>query len=48
MILKNETIAAIATGLTDSGISIIRVSGLESIHIVDKILKIKAMVFSLL
>ena len=40
MILNNETIAAIATGLTDSGISIIRVSGKEAISIVDKIFKI--------
>lgn len=40
MLLKNETIAAIATGLTDSGISIIRVSGPESIEIVNKIIKL--------
>ena len=30
MYLRSETIAAVATGLTDSGISIIRVSGPES------------------
>lgn len=35
--LKNETIAAIATGLTDAGIGIIRVSGDMAIDVVDKI-----------
>lgn len=37
MILKGETIAAVATALNDSGIGIIRVSGDESIEIVNKI-----------
>ena len=37
MIFKSETIAAIATALNDSGIGIIRVSGDESIEIVNKI-----------
>ena len=37
MILKSETIAAVATALNDSGIGIIRVSGDESIEIVNKI-----------
>lgn len=35
--MKTDTIAAIATGLSDSGIGIIRVSGQEAIHIVDSI-----------
>jgi len=35
--MKSDTIAAIATALNNSGISIIRVSGIESIDIVDKI-----------
>ena len=39
MILKSETIAAVATALNDSGIGIIRVSGDESISIVNKIYK---------
>ena len=39
MILKSETIAAIATALNDSGIGIIRVSGDEAITIVNKIYK---------
>lgn len=34
---KNETIAAIATGLTSAGIGIIRVSGDSAIDVVDKI-----------
>ena len=40
MILNNDdTIAAIATGLTDSGIGIIRISGAKAIEIVDRIFK---------
>ena len=39
MILKSETIAAVATALNDSGIGIIRVSGDEAIEIVNKIYK---------
>ena len=35
----NDTIAAISTGLTNSGISIIRVSGPEALSCVDKIYK---------
>lgn len=35
--LKNETIAAIATGLTNAGIGIVRVSGDMAIDVVDKI-----------
>lgn len=35
--MKTDTIAAIATAMSDSGIGIIRVSGEESIKIVDKI-----------
>ena len=36
---NNETIAAIATGLSESGISIIRVSGPDAFSIADKIFK---------
>lgn len=35
--MKNDTIAAIATAMSDSGIGIIRVSGDEAVMIVDKI-----------
>lgn len=35
--IKNDTIAAISTGLTDSGISIVRMSGPDSINIADKL-----------
>lgn len=41
MALKSDTIAAVATALSDSGIGIIRVSGNEAISIVDKIYKSK-------
>ena len=37
----SETIAAIATGLSQSGISIIRISGSEAISIGDKIFRTK-------
>lgn len=35
--MRNETIAAIATAMTNSGISIVRISGNEAIEIADKI-----------
>ena len=35
----NSTIAAISTGLTNSGISIIRISGSDSLNIINKIFK---------
>ena len=35
--MKTDTIAAIATGMNPSGISIIRVSGDDAVSIVDKI-----------
>ena len=35
--MKTDTIAAIATGMTHSGIGIIRVSGDEALNVVDKI-----------
>ena len=35
--MKTDTIAAIATALSESGIGIIRVSGEEAISIVNKI-----------
>ena len=41
MILNNDTIAAIATALSNSGIGIIRVSGIDSINIVDKLFRNK-------
>lgn len=37
MSLKNETIAAIATGLTPSGIGIVRISGPDSFAVIGKI-----------
>ena len=37
--MKTDTIAAIATGMTNSGIGIIRISGSESILVADKIFK---------
>ncbi len=39
--MKTDTIAAIATALSDSGIGIIRVSGQDAIRIVDKIYRNK-------
>ena len=41
--MKTDTIAAIATALSDSGIGIIRVSGDEAIPIVHKYTAIKEM-----
>ncbi len=41
MALKSDTIAAVATALSDSGIGIIRVSGSEAISIVNTIYKSK-------
>ena len=35
--MKTDTIAAIATALSDSGIGIIRISGSEAVEIADKI-----------
>lgn len=35
--MKTDTIAAIATGLSNAGISIIRISGDEAFHIIDQI-----------
>ncbi len=40
--MKKETIAAIATGLSNSGIGIVRLSGDESFHIIDKIYQSKS------
>ena len=37
--MKTDTIAAIATGMTHSGIGIIRISGEEAVEIADKIFK---------
>lgn len=39
--MKSDTIAAIATGLSNSGISIIRISGDEAFSIIDRIFKKK-------
>lgn len=39
MAFKTDTIAAISTGLSDSGIGIVRVSGEDAIKIVDKIFR---------
>ncbi len=40
--MKTDTIAAIATAMSDSGIGIIRISGEEAIEIVDKIFRTKS------
>ena len=40
--VKTDTIAAIATAMSDSGIGIIRISGDEAIQIVDKIYRTKS------
>lgn len=40
--MKTETIAAIATSLSESGISIIRISGEEAAFVADKIIKTKS------
>ena len=40
--MKTDTIAAIATGMTSSGIGIIRISGDEAVTIVDKIFRMKS------
>ena len=37
---ENETIAAIATGMTDSGIGIIRISGPEAVNIGNKVFRL--------
>mgnify|MGYP001050946408 CR=1 FL=1 len=39
--MKRDTIAAIATAMSNSGIGIIRVSGDDSIDIVDYVLRIE-------
>lgn len=39
---KIDTIAAIATGLTNSGISVIRISGEEAISIADSVIQLKS------
>ena len=40
--MKSDTIAAIATGMTDSGIGIVRISGEDAVMIVDKIYRSKS------
>ena len=37
--LYNDTIAAIATGMTSSGIGIIRISGSDAFAVVEKIFR---------
>ena len=39
--MKTDTIAAIATGASSGGISIIRISGDEAFNVIDKIYKSK-------
>ena len=39
--MNTETIAAVATSMSDSGISIIRISGKEAIMIADKLFQTK-------
>ena len=38
--MSTQTIAAIATALSNSGVSIIRISGNESLNIIKKLFKI--------
>jgi tRNA modification GTPase len=40
--MKSETIAAIATGLSNAGISLIRISGSEAFNIIDRIYQSKS------
>ena len=40
--MKSDTIAAIATGMTDSGIGIVRISGEDAVMIVDKFYRSKS------
>ena len=40
--MKTDTIAAIATALSDSGIGIVRVSGEEAFDVVNKVFRNKA------
>ena len=37
--MKKDTIAAISTGMTNSGIGIVRISGEEAFAIIDRIYK---------
>jgi tRNA modification GTPase len=39
MVMKTDTIAAIATGLSNAGLSVIRISGEDSFSIIDRIYK---------
>ena len=39
--MKTDTIAAIATGMSDSGIGIIRISGDNAINVADQIYRAK-------
>lgn len=39
--MKTDTIAAIATGMTNSGIGIVRISGEDALEIIDKVYKSK-------
>lgn len=39
--MKSDTIAGVATGMTNSGIGIIRVSGQEAIEVVDRLFEMK-------
>ena len=40
--MKSDTITAVATGMTDSGIAIIRISGENAVQIVDRIYESKS------
>lgn len=41
MVVRTDTIAAIATGLSNAGISIIRISGTDALYIIDRIYRSK-------
>ena len=40
--MKTDTIAAIATAMTNSGIGIIRISGDEAVEVADKMIRLKS------
>ena len=39
--MRKETIAAISTGMTNSGIGIVRISGEEAVLVADRIYKVR-------
>ena len=41
VVMKTDTIAAVATGLNNAGISIVRISGKDAFPIIDRIFRSK-------